>query len=162
MLSLTPQKKWRKAWLLSFMALALLIVLYVYLGDDKQQVNENTIKQIQQGMTLDEVIGILGQPINKRMLPEGMMCWCSPLNPGSTMVFWCFPGSMVYCAVTPNDKDGYGWNKWASTTHYASIQFRDDRVVEVWSSTSSIDQFFSGSVGDRLKRWWEHQSTRFR
>ena len=144
------------------MTIALLVALYNYFGDDGQQVNENTIKQIQQGMTLDEVIAILGQPINKRILSEGMMGWCMPLKPGFTMAFWCHPGSKVYCAASPNDKDGYGWNKWASTTYYASIQFRDDRVVEIWSASANVDSFFSGTLFVRWERWWEHQRTRFR
>ena len=148
----------RKTWLMLSMVA---VVLFVCFRPKSEMVNKQSIQQVHPGMTLTEVSAHLGQPIDARMSSEGMMCWSMPLAANSSMVFWCLPGTMVYCVEHPNSKGGYGWMKWASSTHYVSIHFQDGRVVEVWHAPAGIDVTFSGTLADRWQRWWNDLKSRF-
>lgn len=52
--------------------------------------------------------------------------------------------------------------KWASSSHYVSVQFEKERVAGVWSAPARVDEVMSGSMTDRWSRWWNFQRSRFR
>lgn len=144
------------------MCVLLLGILFYCLSPTVDTVNEQSIQRIKQGMTKTEVNALLGLPVEERMMTEGLSVYFFQINPNESVQSWCRPGCMAYRATIPNTKNGLGWVRWVSSTHFVSIQFQEDRVVEVWSAPAKLDEGISGTLSHRLSEWWDYQRSRFR